>query len=254
MDEVSERLVLELFNESHVAIWACDRDFQVVLWNRGAEEIYGFTSEEIIGRNYLDMFVDEAERDASLEDCRRIIDTGRRYKNLLAYDADAGGRVRYMLTNCFRITDRETGKRFQAEIGVEISDLELRKDEHRTLRELGIARRESRRYALERDRDEAVLRVGRIRDEVKYMRDRTIRELDEFVNSASERTRNHVQQLYEREFSRVTTAARAVDLELENIELRCRSAETAEDLRAALERVGDDIRGWTDRVRSKDVD
>ena len=230
-------------------MWACDRNFEVVLWNSGAEEIYGYTAEEMIGGNYLDKFIDEAERDASLADCARIIDGGKRYRNLLAYDTNASGDVRYMLTNCFRIIDPETGERYQAEVGVEISDLELRKDEHRSLRELGIARREARRHALQRDRDDAILRVGRLIDEVRYMRDRTLRELDDFLRSASIRNKARVSAIHRAQVARVTDTAAAVLRELQAIETRCRAADTAEALASALNDLGDNPRVWTDRLR-----
>ena len=170
MTPLEKRLAAELCMQSHVSIWACDAEFRIVLWNRGAEDIYGYPAEAVIGKRYLELFVDEDERDNSQQNTLNTITAGIRIKNLLGYDHDPVGKVRHMLINCFRITDPETGECYSAEIGIEISDLELRRDEHRTLRELGIAQRAARRSELQRRRDEIVFRVGRLRDELGYVR------------------------------------------------------------------------------------
>jgi hypothetical protein len=71
-----------------------------------------------------------------------------------------------MLTNCFRISDPETGEAYQAEIGVEISDLGLKDTEHRTLREVGIQRRTIERQTIEQRREQILTRVESLRSEV----------------------------------------------------------------------------------------
>src|SRR4051812_36147504 len=118
-----ERLAAALVDTAHVSIWAADRNFQIVLWNSGAENIYGIQRAEALGKNYLQLFIDEVERDQSRIDTLRIIDNGYRQYNCLAYDHHGTTARRHMLTNCFRIVDPETGEAYQAEIGVEISDL-----------------------------------------------------------------------------------------------------------------------------------
>jgi hypothetical protein len=50
-----------------------------------------------------------------------------------------------MLTNCFRVFDSKRNCYIQAEVGLEISDLQLKVDEHRRLREVGIAHLERNR-------------------------------------------------------------------------------------------------------------
>ena len=105
-DLLGERLAVALIKSAHVSIWAADRDYKIVLWNSGAEKIYGHSEKDALGTNYLELFVDEVERERSAADCRRIIGTDYRQHNCIAYDHDTSGRRTHMLTNCFRITDQ----------------------------------------------------------------------------------------------------------------------------------------------------
>jgi PAS domain S-box-containing protein len=134
-------LIVDLFEKAHVSIWACDANGHIVLWNPGAAALYKMTAEQVMGQPYWDLFVDDHEKYAAIEDNAKVIDHGKTFVNQLAFDRSDDGAQRQMLTNCFRIEDPETGEAFLAEVGVEISDLELRENEHRTLREVGVERR-----------------------------------------------------------------------------------------------------------------
>lgn len=160
--EIESALAHEFFKHAPVSMWACDRDFNIVLWNPGAEVIYGFTRHEAIGQNYLDLFVDQPEREQSCRDCRQVIDNGWTQHNCLAYDSDGKGGTRRMLTNVFRITDPVTGQALQAEIGVEISDLGLREVEHRNLREVGIAKIASVKQPLQTARESLLQQLDKV--------------------------------------------------------------------------------------------
>jgi PAS domain S-box-containing protein len=250
MTPLENRLAVELCMQSHVSVWACDAEFRIVLWNRGAEDIYGYPAEAVIGKRYLELFIDEDERDNSEQNTRRVITTGIRIKNLLGYDRDPAGKVRQMLINCFRITDLETGERYLVEIGIEISDLELRKDEHRTLRESGIARRAARRSELQRRRDEIVFRIGRLRDELIYVRGQALRDLEAFAHASHGKTRADAEAIQQRESARIATEFRNVELELQNIKLRAETAATEAGIQEAEQALGSDPSVWTDRLRS----
>ncbi|MCB9358037.1 MAG: PAS domain S-box protein [Calditrichaeota bacterium] len=56
LQEVSDYLEL-VITHSHEAIFACDPDGRVRLWNKGAERVYGYTAEEAIG-SIVDDLVD----------------------------------------------------------------------------------------------------------------------------------------------------------------------------------------------------
>ncbi len=135
-----DQLKLAVIDKAPFTLWACNRDFEIVLWTGICESIYQFKKEDAIGKNYLTLFVDEPERYQSEMDCINMIDEDYIQKNFLAWDISKNGKRRTMLTNCFRIWDEDNQEYLQAEIALEISDLELSDREHRTLRELGISR------------------------------------------------------------------------------------------------------------------
>ncbi|MCL5952133.1 MAG: PAS domain-containing sensor histidine kinase [Chloroflexi bacterium] len=132
-----DRINLAIVDRAPFSVWACNRDFEIVLWNAYAEVLYGLSKKEAMGRSYLETFVDPPEREQSRVDCLRVIDQDNMQKNFLAYDRVTGGTHRTVLTNVFRVWDEDDGEFLQAEVGLDISDLSLRHDEHETLRELG---------------------------------------------------------------------------------------------------------------------
>jgi len=134
-----DTLKLGILDGSPFTIWACDRDFKIVLWNKKCEQTYGHTKDEALGKNFLELFVDAPERGAARNDCLEIIDHGIRCENCLAYDNHKRDGQRTMLTNCFRIWDERTNQYLQAEIGLHIDfDLSSEKRKHRQLREVGL--------------------------------------------------------------------------------------------------------------------
>jgi ABC-type lipoprotein export system ATPase subunit len=96
----------------------------------------------------------------SREDCIRIIDKDVVFRNFLAYDQSAKGTRQTMLTNCFRVWDDERQEYLQVEVALEISDLQLRIDEHRTLREVGVARLEQQKKILDLRKSEQLSRLA----------------------------------------------------------------------------------------------
>jgi PAS domain S-box-containing protein len=53
-----------------------DRDGNIQLWNSGAETIFGYTSEEAIGKS-LDLIIPEKLRQGHWEGYQRVMDTGK---------------------------------------------------------------------------------------------------------------------------------------------------------------------------------
>jgi PAS domain S-box-containing protein len=144
LDEAAkQRLIIELFQNAHVPMWATDEHHRIVLWNRGAEDVYGWDADDVLGKSYLELFVSADEREDSERDAVDILQNNKRFKNYLASDTGHDGNRKDVLTNCFRIRDPESREAFQAEISVHIPEFDLRdaEREHGRLVEAVRARR-----------------------------------------------------------------------------------------------------------------
>jgi hypothetical protein len=158
-----QRLKLAILEKSPFTVWACDRNFKIVLWNAVCVHVYGVDNAAALGSDYASLFVDAIEEQQSRDDCLKIIDNGIEFRNFLAYDHDVPSRSRRtMLTNCFRVWDQERSDYIQVEIGLEISDLELRIDEHRTLREVGAARVQEQKQVSTLRKNELLTKIATI--------------------------------------------------------------------------------------------
>ena len=94
-----ERIV----GESHVAIIFGDKEGKIQLWNRGAEEMYGWTASEAVGQS-MDLIIPEKQRARHWEGYDRVMQTGvSKYgHNLLAVPAQTkdGHRISVEFNVC----------------------------------------------------------------------------------------------------------------------------------------------------------
>ena len=125
-----DRLKLKISERVPFTMWACDRNFKIVLWECGSECVYKYRKEDIIGENYLELFVHEYEREQSKKDCIEIIDHDLMQKNFIATDCSKNGTRPMLATNCFRIWDEETKEYLQAEVSLDISNLQEKINEY----------------------------------------------------------------------------------------------------------------------------
>lgn len=174
--DLETRLIIEVFRNAPVSIWACDREFKVVLWSKGSMDIYGRSPDEMVGAQYFEKFVDPLEEEQSKEDCIRIIDHNTPHRNFIATDhcgspGDAEA-TRLMLTNCFRIVDPVTKIPYQAEIGVDISDLEQRMATYHRLREEWTRQQAIAMLQLDTERSQTKFAVGRMKYDLGLKRER----------------------------------------------------------------------------------
>ncbi len=83
-----EWLCRRIVDESHLAIIFGDREGRIQLWNRGAEEMFGWSAAEVMGQS-MDMIIPEKHRPRHWEGYAQVMQTGiTKYgKSLLAVPA-----------------------------------------------------------------------------------------------------------------------------------------------------------------------
>ena len=122
-----DQMKLKILDQSPFTIWASDRDCKITFWDGQCEHHYGYTKEEAIGYDYVNLFVDEDEKDAAREDQIKIIDYGEVFHNI-ANDHGKDGNILHLITNCRRIRDIKTGDYWNAEMGLIIDYIEDEKE------------------------------------------------------------------------------------------------------------------------------
>jgi hypothetical protein len=116
-----------------------------------------------------------------------IIDSDEVCTNALAYDHGRDNKRRYMLTNCFRVWDRQRGEYLQAEIALEVSDLGIRQEEHRSLRELGIANQVKQERLIELERARLIVELDTHFNEALQVLTAQHRDLERVAHSIANR-------------------------------------------------------------------
>jgi PAS domain S-box-containing protein len=70
-----EWLCGQIVDESHIAIIFGDKEGKIQLWNKGAEEMFGWTASETIGQS-MDLIIPEKQRARHWEGYDRVMQTG----------------------------------------------------------------------------------------------------------------------------------------------------------------------------------
>ena len=150
-----DQLKLDIFDQIPFTIWACSADYKIVFWNNFCKEKYGIPAHDALGRDFVELFVDDLEKDDARVDCQAIIEEGKRFRNHLTYDRSKDGSTISILTNCFRVFDEKLKQYLQVEVGVSADELDLERERVRlhSLRELAKNRREERARATAALRD-----------------------------------------------------------------------------------------------------
>ncbi|MGA2385604.1 MAG: PAS domain-containing protein [Candidatus Bathyarchaeia archaeon] len=152
-----DKIKLAILDEAPYSCWACDRNFNIIVWAGNCEKMYNISAKEAIGKNYLDLFVDEYERTQSEMDCLRIIDKNYRQVNFLAGDKKQNGGTVTVLTNCFRVYDEETKDYLQAEVGLDMGfDVDTLLSNYRTWHALMMEQVERNKKLLEYEKRDLV--------------------------------------------------------------------------------------------------
>lgn len=123
-----DQMKLEILDNSPFTVWASDRNCIIKLWMGQCESLYGFSREEALEKDYVDLFVANDEKVAARRDQIDIIDNGKIFHNI-ANDVGKNGNTLQLITNCRRIKDIKSGEYWNAEIGVVIDYLEEEKNQ-----------------------------------------------------------------------------------------------------------------------------
>lgn len=123
LSRVEKGLLLEILENAPIAVWAASgnkHDYAIRIWNSGAERLYGYSRSEALGSNYLDLFVNDLEREQAILDHERTVKDLQPYRNL-ARDVMADGSERLILTQGFPLWDPRTEEYLQAELGTDVT-------------------------------------------------------------------------------------------------------------------------------------
>ena len=121
-----DQLKLTILDKSPFTVWASDRNCIIRMWEGQCESMYGRKKEDVLGKDFVDLFVARDEQAAARRDQLEIIDNGKEFHNI-ANDQGRNGNTLQLITNCFRVKDPETGEYWNAEMGVAIDYYEEEK-------------------------------------------------------------------------------------------------------------------------------
>ena len=76
MTDIPDGLAEAILKTTSDAILMTGRDGSICFWNPGAERIFGFTAEEIVGRS-LDLIIPERLRGRHWDGFRRVMESGQ---------------------------------------------------------------------------------------------------------------------------------------------------------------------------------
>lgn len=97
--EITERKAAEerirqqasLLDKAQDAIVVCDLNFKILFWNKGAERIYGWTINEVLGKPIADVLFVESEK--QLAAIRKISETQDEWRSEAQQSGKAGAKV-----------------------------------------------------------------------------------------------------------------------------------------------------------------
>ena len=77
-----------LLENVHDAVIATDERFVLTAWNKGAEQMYGWRADEVLGRNVWEVVPTELSHEQRAEARRQLAETGRRRAEVITYRKD----------------------------------------------------------------------------------------------------------------------------------------------------------------------
>lgn len=112
-----DQMKLTFLDSAPFTIWASDRNCIIKFWAGQCENLYGYKKEDVIGKDFVDLFVAPDEQKAAREDQISIIDNGEVFHNI-ANDVAKSGNTLRLLTNCWRYKAPDSNEYWNFEMGL----------------------------------------------------------------------------------------------------------------------------------------
>lgn len=116
---------LQLLSLIPLPVWTSRKDRTIAFWNKYAEMAYGYKENTVLGEDFIQLLVNEAERAQADQDLEDITEgrEGLQHFNM-AHDKDSDGMTIKVLTCCFAVFDPRHNEVTQAEVSFDVSRLE----------------------------------------------------------------------------------------------------------------------------------
>lgn len=89
-----------------VAVMALDTAGRFVLWDLQAEELFGYSAQEVLGRHAAQLLVHEPYRDLVAGKCEQMMETGRSWAGIIPV-RNKDGSTRLVEFRCNRLPDKQ---------------------------------------------------------------------------------------------------------------------------------------------------
>lgn len=196
-----DQYLLKILDESPFTIWASDRNCVVRFWKGKCESLYGYREDDVIGKDFVDLFVAVDEQKAAREDQLKIIDSGEVFHNIANDHAKNGNTLR-LLTNCWRMKAPDSDEYWNVEMGLIVDFF------HQEMERLEKIISESRLYKAritqfcdltKQSRRQFIERKNNINDAIRACRRQAVlaKKSSEFT-AKTERFKNTLKELEER--------------------------------------------------------
>jgi PAS domain S-box-containing protein len=130
--EERDRQYRSVFNTAGSVILCLDSEGRILEWNRAAERLYGRPKAEVLGENYLELFIPEPIRESIALDIAKVLDgePTEGFENLVRAQS---GEKRLLLWNVSRLADATGKPRGIVAVGQDITDRARAEAERRHL-------------------------------------------------------------------------------------------------------------------------
>ncbi|MEJ5273332.1 MAG: GAF domain-containing protein [Spirochaetota bacterium] len=110
-----------IINRAPVIIIGLGKNSKIILFNRFAEELTGYQSDEVIGKNWIEIFIDKEDKETLYNEWNNLI-KNKRNDNYLNYIITKNGNKRLINWNNIVLKDLNDND-FVLSIGMDITDL-----------------------------------------------------------------------------------------------------------------------------------